>query len=280
MPADAKPKRRGRGPLLLTILGAALVLMPFLFWQQTWFGRKLSDREIDQYLHDEEHARKGQHALSQIADRLIEGDASVKRWYPQIAALARHRDPIVRSKAVWVMGQDANSPLFHEALLDTLKDTDLMVRRNAALALVRFRDPTGHAELLAMLAPYEVQIPASGVLSLRAHAGQAVGLGSVLARVRNDRGGQVEIRSPYAGRLDRVFAAEGARVEEGARLAALSPQADQVWEALRGLVLVGGLEDVGPVEHYERGAVSEKIREQAVLTAAAIRSRSERNPNR
>ena len=280
MPAEATPKRRGRGPLLLTLLGAALVLMPFLFWQQTWFGRKLSDREIDEYLRDKEHARKGQHALSQIADRLIAGDTTVRRWYPQIVELSRHRDPIVRSTAVWVMGQDESSPLFHQALLDTLKDSELMVRRNAALALVRFRDPAGHAELLAMLAPYEVRIPRSGTLSLRAHAGHSVGLGSVLARVRTDREGEVEIRAPYAGRVDRVFEAEGARVEAGERLAALGPQADQVWEALRGLLLVGEPDDVGPVECYERGGVSEKIREQAVLTAAAIRTRSERNPSR
>lgn len=162
MPAEAGRAHRSRAPLLLTALGAALILMPFLFWHETWFGRKLSDGEIDQYLRDDQHARKSQHALSQIADRLLAGDTTVKRWYPQVAVLARHRDPIVRSTAAWVMGQDAASPLFHQTLLDLLKDSDLMVRRNAALALVRFQDPTGRAELIAMLEPYEVRIPAAG----------------------------------------------------------------------------------------------------------------------
>lgn len=104
----------------------------------------------------------------------------------------------------------------------------------------------------------------------------------MLARVRTDRGGEVEVRAPYAGRLERVLEGEGARVEAGARLAALGPQSDQVWEALRGLVLIGRPEDLAAVARYERGGelVPEKIREQAVLTTAAIRTRSERNPSR
>jgi hypothetical protein len=282
MPAEAGHTHRSRAPLLLSALGVGLILMPFLFWHQTWFGRKLSDGEIDQYLRDDQHARKSQHALSQIADRLVQGDTTVRRWYPRIVVLARHRDPIVRSTAAWTMGQDAGSPLFHEALLDLLKDSDLMVRRNAALALVRFGDPTGRAELIAMLEPYDVRVPSAGILTLRTHTGQAVGAGTVLARVRTDRGGEVEIRAPYAGRLERVLEGEGARVEAGARLAALGPQSDQVWEALRGLVLVGTPEDLAQVERFERGGelVSERIREQAALTTAAIRTRSERNPSR
>ena len=36
------------------------------------------------------------------------------------------------------------------------------MRRNAALALVRFNDSSGRAELVAMLQPYEVKAPVAG----------------------------------------------------------------------------------------------------------------------
>ena len=44
-------KRPGRRAyLLITLFAFLLVLFPFLFWYATWFGRKLADREIDEYL--------------------------------------------------------------------------------------------------------------------------------------------------------------------------------------------------------------------------------------
>jgi hypothetical protein len=42
-------KRPGRRAyLLITLFAFLLVLFPFLFWYATWFGRKLSDRDIDE----------------------------------------------------------------------------------------------------------------------------------------------------------------------------------------------------------------------------------------
>jgi len=32
-----------------------IVLMPFLFWWNTWFGRQLPDKQISEYLQDEKH---------------------------------------------------------------------------------------------------------------------------------------------------------------------------------------------------------------------------------
>jgi len=134
------------------ILAVACVLVPFLGWQQTWFGRRLSDREMERYLGESGRPRQIQHALSQISDRIIRGDPAVKRWYPRIEALSRHPMAPIRTMAAWVMGQDNRSDAFHQALRPLLNDSDVLVRRNAALALVRFGDAAGRPELVRILA--------------------------------------------------------------------------------------------------------------------------------
>lgn len=277
--AASGPQAHRRAVLLLTVLAVLLVLLPFLFWQQTWFGRRLSDEDISRYLQDDSHARKIQHALSQIADRIVQGDATVQSWYPQIARLARHRLPIIRSTAAWVMGQDNLSALFHGALLGMLADPEPIVRRNAALALVRFQDASGRAELVGTLLAYRIPAPVGGTVSIESRAGRGVGAGALLARIRRERGGDVEVHAPFSGRVDRFLHADGSRVAAGDSLLALSSDSDQVWEALRGLYLVGRPEDLAQVERYERGT-SERLEQQAVLTARAIRSRAEQSPIR
>lgn len=142
---------RARGVPLLAGLAALLIVVPFLFWRDTWFGRPLSRSEIRRYLEDNSRPRRIQQALSQIADRIVGGDASVREWYPRVMALARHPAPDIRTTAAWVMGQDNGSEAFHQALLGLLTDSDVLVRRNAALALVRFQDSSGRPELVAVL---------------------------------------------------------------------------------------------------------------------------------
>ena len=259
-----------RGRLLLLVAALASVVVPFLVWQDTWFGRPLDSSQLDEYLHDDAHPRHIQHALSQIADRITQGDPSVTRWYPRIADLARHSIPEIRATAAWTMGQDNTSDSFHQALLSLLADPKLMVRRNAALALVRFQDASGRGELLQMLRPYTVRSPCSGPLSLAAHAGQKVGTGTLLARV-----GDTEVRSPYAARVEEVAASDGATLQGGARIASLEPGADQAWEALRALYLIGRAEDLPDIEPLQEGTweMPDKVRQQAVLTAQAIRAR-------
>ena len=48
----ARPGRRAY--LLIALFALALVILPFLFWYATWFGRKLSDSELDRYFADRE----------------------------------------------------------------------------------------------------------------------------------------------------------------------------------------------------------------------------------
>ena len=41
-----------RNRLLFFLTAWLIVLMPFLFWWNTWFGRQLSDKQITEYLND------------------------------------------------------------------------------------------------------------------------------------------------------------------------------------------------------------------------------------
>jgi hypothetical protein len=58
----------------------------------------------------------------------------------------------------------------------------------------------------------------------------------------------------------------------------VDPGAEQVWEALRALYLIGQTEDLPAITPYERELpeISDRVRQQAVLTERAIRERAER----
>jgi len=145
------------GPLqtaLVLLALVACVVVPFLFWQGTWFGRPLQDDELTQFLTDTDKSRRIQHGLSQLAERMERGDSKVSQWYEIVAQLSEHSGPQVRGTAAWVMGQDSTSELFHNALLQMLHDDEVLVRRNAALSLVRFGDGEGLDELRTMLASH------------------------------------------------------------------------------------------------------------------------------
>jgi len=65
-------------------------------------------------------------------------------------------------------------------------------------------------------------------------------------------------------------------VANGANIATVAPEENQVWEALRALYLVGQAEDLTAVIPYERDSPdsSDRVRQQAALTEQAIRSRA------
>jgi len=68
--AEAKPRRRMSTTQRLLLFATAwlICLMPFLFWWSTWFGRPLSDRQLNDYLQDNKHPRHIQHALVRLGD--------------------------------------------------------------------------------------------------------------------------------------------------------------------------------------------------------------------
>lgn len=275
-PPGGLPRRWTYAVLLLALL---FVLMPFLFWRATWFGRPLADADITRDLADREHPRRTQHALSQIADRLGSPHpgvrTSARTWYPQVAALAASGTDEIRITAAWVMGLDNQVPEFRETLRRLLGDPHPMVRRNAALSLVRFGDASGLAEIRAMLAASTVRAPREGTLDRRLQPGDAINPGTLLGRIHAGEAA-VEVRSPVPGTLEHWLADEGATLSADDPLATIAPSSEIVWEALRALVLVGTAEDLPAVERYARGVpgMPEILRRQAEATARAIRSRS------
>src|ERR1051326_8023200 len=103
--------------LWLIIVAALFIIVPFLTWYLTWFGRGLSDQELANYLSDQNNPRHIQHALLQVEARIEKGDGSAKQFYSQIITAAKSSVPEVRKTAAWVMGQDNKSEDFHTALL-------------------------------------------------------------------------------------------------------------------------------------------------------------------
>jgi hypothetical protein len=84
-----KPKRSmsRTQKILFFATGWLIVLMPFLFWWNTWFGRHLSDQQMAEYLHDSKHPRHIQHALVQLGERMAQpgsGANAVQKWYPDL----------------------------------------------------------------------------------------------------------------------------------------------------------------------------------------------------
>ncbi|MFZ0061312.1 MAG: hypothetical protein WAL47_04680 [Pyrinomonadaceae bacterium] len=267
---------RASGPIL--ILAVLFVLGAFLTWYFTWFGRSLSDADISTYLSDQKHPRRVQHALLQVQERIARGDPAARQWYPQVVRLSGDPETEFRLTAAWVMGFDNKADEFHQSLGVLLKDREPIVRRNAALALLRFEDASGRAELRAILQPYALVAPASGVVesSLKEHS--PVARGTLLMRLRQANNLIEEVRSPLPGRVERITLNPGTAIAAGETLMTLTADEESIWEAMRGLSLVGDRDDLPALEQYERGAApgpkrSDRIKEQAALTAKTIRSR-------
>ena len=273
---EVRRRAPGSGPIL--ILAGLFLAATFLAWYFTWFGRELSDADISKYLADTSNPRHVQHALLQIQQRIERGDATSKTWYPQLIALSGSQETEFRLTVAWLMGFDNGSMQFHEALLKLLKDSEPIVRRNAALALVRFNDAIGREELVSILRPYVVKANASGTIASSLQEGATVARTTLLARIGQADGKIVELRSPLPGRIDKLLKANGTQVAEGDDVLSLYSDENSVWEALRGLSLVGSAEDLPAIDGYANStSVSAKIREQASLAAKAIQTRIKTN---
>jgi hypothetical protein len=275
---DAQARKPGMSrtqKLLFFVTAWLICLMPFLFWWNTWFGRKLSDRQVTEYLHDTKKPRHIQQALVQVGERITRQDATAKNWYPDLVRLAA--DPVeeVRNTDAWVMGQDTAGVGFHEALLKLLSDSSPMVRGNAALSLVRFGDASGRLQILALLQPAQITSPESGRIIDADRAGTPIHQGGLIAKLEYGQKQIAEIRSPIPGRI-RSVAGTGASIASGTEIAVVDPANEQVWEALRALYLIGQLDDLPAIRPYERDLpdVSNDVRQQAAETEQAIRKRS------
>jgi hypothetical protein len=271
--APSRPSFGGKWTYGVLALALLFVLMPFLFWNATWFGRPLTDEQIGKALGDHKHAREIQHALTQIEVRMETNDAGVRRWYPQLVSLAS--DPVteIRVTDAWVMGQDATSQEFHAALRQMLTDPQPMVQRNAALSLVRFGDPAGHAVILSMLQPFAMPSPYAGAISERLKVGDSLNPGTLVGHVAAAGGASNEIRVAVPGTLAAWAAPDKSTVAAAQTILFISPSQEMVWEALRALYLIGTPEDAAAVEPYARGAdgMAPQVQQQATLTLQHLR---------
>ena len=283
-----------RTRLLFYLTAWLIVLLPFLFWWNTWFDRRLADRQITEYLRDDKRPRHIQHALVQIGERIMRHDPAVAQWYPELVRLSTHSVEEVRNTDAWVMGQDTTGAGFHEALLRMLQDSSPMVRGNAALSLALFkddsgrRDDSGRAQIVALLQPAHIIAPSAGRIMDTARVGTAIHQGGVVAKLQpatassgdSSKDELAEVRSPISGRIQSIAVTTGARVTAGAEVATIDPDDEQVWEALRALYLIGRAEDLPAIRPYERESrnIPDRVREQALLAEQAIRSRASAQP--
>jgi hypothetical protein len=259
------------------VVAALFIIAPFLTWYGTWFGRGLSDEQIEKYLADEGSPRHAQHALSQIGEKISRREPGVERWYGRVAELARaSASPDVRMTAAWVMGGAHRSEQFREALVHLLADPEPIVRRNAALSLVGYADARARTELLEMLRPYNVVSPSDGTAQTILSVGTPVKREAMLVRLDVGGGKFAEVRSPLPGRVEKVSTQQGNAVRAGDALIALAPDTEQVRDALVGLSFVGVEEDLTEVERYRAGVEGfpEEIKEEAARASEAIKRRS------
>ena len=276
-PKPLRPRMSTRNRLLFFVTAWLVVLMPFMFWWSTWFGRTLTTRQMGEYLNDNSHPRHIQHAVVQLGQRMSRHDASAARWYPDLVRLASNPREEVRSTDAWVMGQDTAGPGFHAALLRMLDDSSMIVRGNAALSLVSFGDSSGRPQIISLLQPITITAPTTGRVMDTAVIGTAIHQGGLIAKLQDGDGQQTrELRSPITGRVRTLSTVTGASVVPGTAIATVEPGEEQVWEALRALYLIGQLEDLPAIRPYQRELpeVPERLRQQAIETERAIQERA------
>lgn len=274
----AAPSRRhmsARNRFLFFLAAWLIVLMPFLFWWSTWFGRHLSDTQISEYLNDNGHPRHIQHALVQLGERMERRDASAAHWYPELVRLSASPVEEVRNTDAWLMGLDTSYAGFHSTLLQMLEDSSTVVRGNAALSLVRFGDGSGRAQIVALLQPARIVAPNTGLVVDVDHVGTSIHQGGLIAKLRDGQT-TTDVRSPISGRIRTLSITKGTSVAAGTEVATLEPGVQQIWEALRALYLIGQVADLPSIRIYQRDSpeIPDRIRQQAVLTEKAIKERA------
>jgi HEAT repeats len=264
VPTPPKPRRAS---LPLIIVAVLFIVVPFLTWYGTWFGRDLSDEDIAAYLADEKSPRHIQHALARVEEKIERKDPSARRFYPQVIALTKSPTGEIRKTTAWVMGQDNQSAEFHQALISLLSDSEPLVRRNAALQLVRFGDGSGRPELRAMLQPFETKSPIAGTVVSVLSPGSKISSGGLLARIRDPSNTVQEFRSPLDGAIGKLAVKEGDAVGAGQTIAWLAPDRASVNDGLQALAYVGTKDDLPVVESCAQADSSAET-----TAAAAIRA--------
>jgi hypothetical protein len=106
------------------------------------------------------------------------------------------------------------------------------------------------------------------------HEGTNVTRQTPLARIQQSDGNSAGLRSPLPGRVNQILKPNGSQVTRDEDLISLNSDEQSVWEALRGLALIGTKDDLPIIQTYaQSNEASSRIREQANLTAKSVISR-------
>ena len=97
------------------------------------------------------------------------------------------------------------------------------------------------SELLAVLNPYELKAPIAGVVASTLKEGSQVARGTLLGRITQEDQMTLEVRSPLPGKVNQLVAPSGSTVTAGSALLTINSDEGSVWEAMRGLALVGNV---------------------------------------
>ena len=276
-PRPPRPRMSTRNRILFFLTAWLVVLMPFMFWWSTWFGRALTSKEMNEYLNDNTHPRHIQHAIVQLGQRMSRHDPSAARWYPDLVRLASNPREEVRSTDAWVMGQDTGGQGFHETLRKCWTTLRLLCAATPRCPWSASATSSGRAQIVSLLQPVVISAPSAGRIIDTAAVGTAIHQGGLVAKLQDSNAQQTtELRSPITGRVRTLSTATGASVVSGATVATVEPGEDQVWEALRALYLIGQPEDLPAIRPYERELpeVPERLRQQAIETEKAIQERA------
>lgn len=265
-----------RKSYILPLVVLLTVIAAFLSWYSSWFGRELAEEQIERYLTDPDaDPQDTQHALANLQRRFSEERPGTRRFLPLVLDLADHPEPALRSQVAWVLGH-VEDETAHDVLLELADDPVLQVRRNAACALSKWRDPRARPVLRAMLEPLEYRAPVAGVVDLKVEEEDPVTTGRDIGQISMDDGGVAALRVPAPGRVLEVAAEPESRVAEGQLLLKLAPSPKTAFAALKGLYLVGRAEDIPLVEPYAAGRVpdmSAEVHRQARITVDRLRRR-------
>lgn len=264
-----------RSLLALWAFGLACVLVPSLFFYGTWYGVRLDDAQLSAYLEPGASPDHVRHALEEITRRFQGGDPGMERWSDALVGVSRREDPSLRLAAAWAMQYDATRPEFVARLEELLTDDAFVVRCNAATSLAAGGSAAGRAVLRTMIEPFTVAAPASGEVVSVASVDERVQAGRPLARLRLDGGDEAEVRAPLSGHVRRTLVEKGGAVTQGASLVEVAPEAAQVGNAAKALLLVGTAEDVPLLQALAdpRSGLPQDVQAEARAAVDAIRAR-------
>ena len=235
-----------------------LLVMLFIIgwsWRSCWYATRLSDSEMERRLSGKGTDNDIQKALSQLAERLEEGEEGLEKYFPAVMALAQRETVQLRTTAAWTMGAAPKHEAFRAPLKTLLEDESPTVRHMAACALSSHGDASVRPVLKSMLERYMVPSPAEGELRQPRGLNESVRLGQILGRIEVD-GKTVDVITPIEGKLVKRNKGHGDAVREGETIMEIEPTLAQITNALAALGKVGTKEDIPAVKAIADGTRS------------------------